>query len=133
MKCFEAVSKILRNWVSPVLAEEGGSRRANSSSVARWYESQSAFLKLVYEIFGTWGESVRKTPPKYRSIGRWSELSVVRVVQSKSVAISGVERERSGEEGLPWVGSLVGESVLRRTRLALLSVSRMYSPRAAAR
>ena len=49
-------------------------------------------------------------------IGRWSEFKVVKVFHSKSVAIAEVAIERSGEEGLPWEGSLVGESVLRSTR-----------------
>ena len=66
-------------------------------------------------------------------IGKWSEFSVVRVFHSRSVAIAGVAMDRSGEEGFPWEGSLVGESVLSRTRLELRSASWMSLPRAAAR
>ena len=49
-----------------------------------------------------------------------------------AVAISGVDIERSGEVGLPWEGRRVGVSVLRRTRSAGVSASRISSPRAAA-
>ena len=66
-------------------------------------------------------------------MGRWSELSVVSVVHSKSVAISGVVMERSGEVAAPCEGSLVGVSELRMTRPAGISESRISSPRAAAR
>ena len=118
MKCLAEVRRILRNWVSPVLAQEGGSRRANASSVSRVNDSQSAFLKLVNEMRGSWGDSEEKVPPRWMSMGRWSELRVVRVVHSKSVTISGVDMERSGEVGFPWVGRWVGVSRLRRIRLA---------------
>ena len=101
MKCLAAVRRILRNRVSPEAAEEGGSNRANSSSVAPMKETQSAFFRFVYEMRGTWGDSEEKSPPRWSSMGRWSELRVVRVVQSKSIAISGVEIEISGEVGLP--------------------------------
>ena len=67
------------------------------------------------------------------SIGRWSEFRVVRVVHSKSVAISGVVIERSGEVGFPCLGSLVGVLVLRRTRSEGISALRISSPRASAR
>ena len=46
MKCLAAVRRIRRNWDSPVLQEEGCSRRAKASSVSRVYESQSAFFRL---------------------------------------------------------------------------------------
>ena len=67
------------------------------------------------------------------SIGRWSELRVLRVVKSKSGAISGVAIARSGDEGVPCDGSLVGVSMFRVTRLEGLRRSRMRSPRASAR
>ena len=41
-------------------------------------------------------------------MGRWSELSVVRVVKRRSVAISGVAMERSGEVGWPRWGKTGG-------------------------
>ena len=66
-------------------------------------------------------------------MGRWSELRVVRVVHSRSVAIAGVEMERSGDVELPKEGSRVGESELRRTRSEEVSRSNMSCPRAAAR
>ena len=55
------------------------------------------------------------------------------VDHSRSETISGVEMVRSGEVGLPFEGSLVGESELRRTRLEEERESRMFCPRAAAR
>ena len=58
-------------------------------------------------------------------MGRWSELRVVRVDHSKSMANSGVDMERSGEVGLPKLGRRVGESELRETRLVIPRRSRM--------
>ena len=66
-------------------------------------------------------------------MGRWSELRVVMVDHSRSGTISGVTIVRSGDEGLPKEGSLVGESELRRTRLKEMRESWMSCPRAAAR
>ena len=70
MKCLAEVRRILRNWASPVLAEEGGSRREKASSVSRVKDSQSAFLRLVNEMRGTWGDSEEKIPPRWMSMGR---------------------------------------------------------------
>ena len=50
---------------------------------------------------------------------------MVRVVHSRSANISGVDMERSGEEGFPKEGSLVGESELSRTRSEAERESRM--------
>ena len=47
MWCLEAVTRVWRNWDSPVLQEEGASNEANASSVSRVYESQSALRRLV--------------------------------------------------------------------------------------
>ena len=55
------------------------------------------------------------------------------MVHSRSVAIAGVDMDRSGEEGLPKEGSRVGESELSRTRSEEVKESRMSRPRAAAR
>ena len=66
-------------------------------------------------------------------MGRWSEFRVVIVDHSRSVTISGVTIERSGDEGFPEEGSLVGESELSSTRLDAVRESRMVCPRAAAR
>ena len=55
------------------------------------------------------------------------------VDHSRSETISGVTIVRSGDEGLPEEGSLVGESELRRTKLEEMRESRMLCPRAAAR
>ena len=52
---------------------------------------------------------------------------------SRSAAIDGVAMDRSGEVGLPWEGSRVGESKFRRTRSVAISESSIKSPRAAAR
>ena len=57
----------------------------------------------------------------------------MRVVHSRSVAISGVDMERSGDVGFPWEGSRVGESVLRMTRFAGSRALTISSPRVAAR
>ena len=57
---------------------------------------------------------------------------MVTVVHSKSVAISGVDMDRSGEVAFPLEGRRVGVSRLRRTRLAGVRESRISSPRAAA-
>ena len=43
-----------------------------------------------------------------------------------------LQKERSGEEGEPWVGRRVGELVLRRTRELLSEASMMDSPLAKA-
>ena len=133
MKCLAAVRRIRRNWDSPVLQEDGCSRRAKPSSVSRVYESQSAFLMLRYEVRGAMGGLEESDPSRCRRMGRWSELRVVRVVHSRSVAIAGVEMDKSGEEGLPEEGSRVGESELSRTRSEEVKESRMSRPRAAAR
>ena len=64
MKCLAEVSRVLRNRISPVLAEEGSSSRAKASSVSRVKESQSAFLRLAKVMRGTWGEAAEKLPPR---------------------------------------------------------------------
>jgi hypothetical protein len=46
-------------------------------------------------------------------IGRWSELSVVRVDQVAVSARSGVDMERSGEVGEEFDGTRVGELVFK--------------------
>ena len=61
-------------------------------------------------------------------IGRWSELRVVRVYHSESIAMCGVDKEMSGEEEL--VG-LVGVSVLSKVRSESVSKSSRWEPRAA--
>ena len=55
------------------------------------------------------------------------------VDHSKSGTISGVTIVRSGDEGFPEAGSLVGESELSRTKLEEVRESRIFCPRAAAR
>ena len=82
---------------------------------------------------GAIGWPEEKDPPRCRRMGRWSELSVVRVLHSSSVAIAGVDMDRSGEDGLPKEGSRVGESELSMTRSEEVKESRMSCPRAAAR
>ena len=81
---------------------------------------------------GAWGDSIEKVPPRKRTIGRWSELREVRVVNSKSGAISGVAIARSGDVGVPCEGSRVDVSVLRVTRLEGVRRSRMRFPRTSA-
>ena len=65
-------------------------------------------------------------------MGRWSELRVVMVCQVREGARWAEQRDRSGEEGCPKEGSLVGESSLRRQRLLLFRASTTASPRLAA-
>ena len=69
------------------------------------------------------------------AMGRWSELRRVRVVQVDSSAIEWLTMVRSGEEGLPLVGSRVGWSSLRIIIIIMLAsmASIMRQPRAAAR
>ena len=116
MWCLAAERRVRRNRGSPVLQEEGNCIRANASSVSRVNDSQSAFRKLVKVKRGGMGGLESKGPPRYMRIGRWSELRVVWVLHSRSVAIWGVAMERSGEVGLPWEGSRVGVSEFSRTR-----------------
>ena len=66
-----------------------------------------------------------RLPSRVSRMGRWSEFRVVRVHHSISVAIRGVAMERSGEVGDWEVGSLVGVSQLRSTRLEGRRQSRM--------
>ena len=133
MKRYEAVRMTRRSWDSPAPAEGGVSRAATASSTVRVKESQSALRKLMNGMRGTWGEAEEKFPPRYRTIGRWSELRVVRVVNWKSIAISDEAIARSGEEGVPCEGSLVGVSELRVIRLEELRRSLIWCPRASAR
>ena len=62
-------------------------------------------------------------------IGRWSELSVVRVDQEAVMALSGVEIEMSGEVGVAFVGTLVGVFVLRAMEVDCVIWSDMSEPR----
>ena len=101
MYILEAFWSIFRSWDSPELAEEGGPSWATASSTIRVKESQSALRRLVYGMRGAWGDSKEKVPPRWRIIGRWSELREVMVVKAKSGAISGVAIARSGDEGEP--------------------------------
>ena len=133
MWCLAADWRIRRNWTSPELQEEGSSRRANLSSVSRVYEVQSAFLRFVKVLWGGSRQLVEKEPPRWIRMGRWSELRVVRGVQVKSSAMWGVAMERSGEEGLPRGGSLVGWSRLSSTKSESKSASWIRVPLAAAR
>ena len=57
---------------------------------------------------------------------------MVKVDHSESMAMCGVEMERSGEVELESEGSRVGESVLRRTKSESVRASCMISPRPAA-
>ena len=47
MWCFAKMLRILRNWCSPVLQEEGNPKRENDFFVSGVYESQSALLRLI--------------------------------------------------------------------------------------
>ena len=62
-------------------------------------------------------------------MGRWSELSVVRVDQEAVMAMSAVEIEMSGEDGVPLVGTLVGVFVLRAMEEDCVIWSEMSAPR----
>ena len=65
-------------------------------------------------------------------MGRWSELSRVAGCHLAESARWALQKERSGEEGEPWVGRRVGELVLRRTRELLSEASTTASPLAMA-
>ena len=64
MWCFSEEFRILWNWGSPVLQEEGSPSRANDSSASRVYESQSAFHRLVKVRWGGSGRFTWKTDIK---------------------------------------------------------------------
>lgn len=64
MWCLDALRSIWRNWISPVLQEEGCSRRANASSVSWVKETQSAFLRFVKVLFGGSAKLEEKEPPR---------------------------------------------------------------------
>ena len=63
---------------------------------------------------------VEKTPPMRIMIGRWSELSVLIGVQSMSRVRWAVAKDMSGDEEVPFVGSRVGESVLRMEKVLFM-------------
>ena len=116
-----------------MLQEDGIRKVANASSVSRVKASQFAFLKFMKVRCGGSGKSIEKALPSWTIMGRWSELRVVMVRHSESMAMCGVAIVRSGEVGFPFVGSRVGESVLRSVRSESHSVEWMRSPRLAAR
>ena len=74
-------------------------------------------------IRGGSGTVIENALPRRMKMGRWSELRVVMVDHSESMAMCGVEIERSGEVGLASEGSRVGESVLSRSRSESVRVS----------
>ena len=71
------------------------------------------------------GGLLEREPSREIRMGRWSEFRVVSVDHPRSVAISGVAMDRSGDEGVPKEGSRVGESSLRITKLEGASKFRM--------
>lgn len=87
MWCLAACSRIWRNWASPVLQEMGRSKREKLLSVSEVKESQFAFLRFVKVWRGSSEMAVEKVLPSEISIGRWSELRVVRVDHSVSMAM----------------------------------------------
>ena len=56
-------------------------------------------------------------------MGRWSELMVLRVCHSDEVIREADANDTSGELGLAFTGSLVGESVFRTVKLEILTES----------
>ena len=62
-------------------------------------------------------------------MGRWSEFRVVMGFQLRTVERWAEQKERSGEDLGPFVGSRVGESELRILIWLPLIASRMRSPR----
>ena len=112
----EASRRIRRKTPSPVLQEDGASSKVKASSVSWRKASQRAFLKFVKVRCGGSGKSIENVLPSWIRMGRWSEFRVVMVRHSESMAMWGVAIVMSGEEGLPLVGSRVGESVFNRVK-----------------
>ena len=98
---------------------------ANAPSVSQVKPSLLAFLKFVNVWRGRSGMLVEKTPPIRIMIGRWSEFKVLMGVQSKSRVRWAVAKEMSGDDGEPFVGSRVGESVLRMEKVLFVEMSWM--------
>ena len=98
---------------------------ANAPSVSQVKPSLLAFLKFVNVWRGRSGMLVEKTPPIRIMIGRWSEFKVLMGVQSKSRVRWAVAKEMSGDDGVPFVGSRVGESVLRMEKVLFVEMSWM--------
>ena len=65
-------------------------------------------------------------------MGRWSEFSRVEGCHKAVSARWALQKDRSGEDGEPWVGRRVGDSVLRRQRELLSEASMITSPLAMA-
>ena len=61
-------------------------------------------------------------------MGRWSELMVVCVCLSDEVMREDDANDISGELGLAFPGSLVGESIFRTTKLEILTESASWLP-----
>ena len=61
-------------------------------------------------------------------MGRWSELMVVCVCHSDEVMREVDANDTSGELGLAFPGSLVGESVFRTAKLEVLTESASWLP-----
>ena len=69
-------------------ATGGGSpSREIASSTSRLKASQSALRKLVKVRWGGSGKSIEKALPSWMKMGRWSELRVVIVNHSESIAM----------------------------------------------
>ena len=105
---------------------EGLVARIESSSSRNFV--QSASFRLRYERAKLDGE--RDGSGKVTRMGRWSELSWVRVVQVTERARCAVMRVMSGEDEEPRRGRCVGVSVFKTTKSLLSISSAMEIPRA---
>ena len=84
---FSGGVRILLKLDSIALQEKGNSMRAKKSSASRADEFQSAFLRLVKVRWRGSGKLIWKEFPSWTTIGRCSELRVVRVPYSKSLVM----------------------------------------------
>ena len=103
----------MRSERTVVVEVEGSMRGVRRDSISSVYPGQFALWKLVKVRLVDGGSGVMgfRSGSEIR-IGRWSELSVVRVDQEAVMAMSGVEIEMSVEVGVAFVGTLVGVGCL---------------------
>ena len=73
--CFAEVFRILLNWSSTVLQEDGNLNRAKDSSVSRVYEPQSSFLRSVKVRWGGFAKFILKEIPT-NAVAQWYRYAV---------------------------------------------------------
>ena len=123
--------RILRKTFSPASHEDGGGAALKASSVSVVKVGQLAFLKLVKEV-GPGGGGSANQPSRSTRMGRWSEFRVVIGCQLEFRPMCALVMVRSGEEGGPLEGILVGQSWLMTIRVELARASTILVPLSAA-